>query len=133
MTMGAIHAAHLRRLREEDEMTGYGSDDLAEDWEFKIVRSATSAFGDPANLRLMLEEESVAGWRLLEKLGDDRVRLKRPAAARERDELLPKGVDPYRTTWGWSDGRLVLTILLGTVGIGLLIAGLAALLGNLLG
>ncbi len=69
-------------------------------WEFKILRSAQDSFRDPSALKQVLEEESMAGWILLEKLDDRRLRFKRPIAMREviRGELLP--IDPYRTTYG---------------------------------
>ena len=39
---GTAAAAQRRREEEEEEMTGYSAEDLAEGWEFKIVRSAVS-------------------------------------------------------------------------------------------
>jgi hypothetical protein len=69
-------------------------------WEFKILRSAQDSFRDPSALKQVLEEEAIAGWILLEKLDDRRLRFKRPIAMREvlRGELMP--IDPYRTTYG---------------------------------
>ncbi len=69
-------------------------------WEFKILRSAQDSFCDSSALKKVLEEESIAGWILLEKLDDRRLRFKRPIAMREviRGELMP--IDPYRTNYG---------------------------------
>lgn len=100
-------------------MTGYTDADLAEGWEFKIIRSATGWFRNPELLRRVLDEESRAGWTLVEKFDDQRVRLKRPAAARGRDGSL--GFDPYRTTVGMSETRLGLTIAGSIIGAMLLI------------
>ena len=97
-------------------MTPYTPRDLAESWEFKILRSATGAFKDPAVMQRYLAEESQAGWTLVEKFDNSRIRLKRPAAARPQDS--PCTFDPYRTTVGISE-----------VGLGLLIAG--SILGGL--
>src|ERR1043165_7026103 len=47
----AAAAAMARQRREEEEMSGYSAQELAEGWEFKIVRSATSAFKRPEFLR----------------------------------------------------------------------------------
>ncbi len=69
-----------------------------EGWEFKILRTAAGRFGDPARLRAVLVEEARAGWTLLEKFDDNRLRLKRPASTRSRDASL--GFDPYRSFVG---------------------------------
>ena len=106
----AVAAAIIQRQREEEEtMTPYNPADLADDWEFKILRSTTGAFKDPAVLKRALEEEARAGWVLVEKFDNGRVRLKRPADARKNDEMLD--FDPYRTTFGMSETRMVLIIL----------------------
>ena len=97
-------------------MTPYTPRDLAENWEFKILRSATGAFKDPAVMQRYLAEEAQAGWTLVEKFDNSRIRLKRPAAARQQDAQCT--FDPYRTRVGISE-----------VGLGLLIAG--SILGSL--
>jgi hypothetical protein len=107
----AAAAAQRRREQEEEEhMTAYTPRDLAENWEFKILRSATGAFKDPAVMQHFLTEEAQAGWMLVEKFDNSRIRLKRPAAARQQDSQCT--FDPYRTRVGISE-----------VGLGLLIAG----------
>ena len=89
-------------------MSPYTERDLAEHWEFKILRSATGAFRRPERLRDVLQEESKAGWMLVEKFDNGRIRLKRPAGARSGDSSL--GLDPYRTNVGLSEHRLALMI-----------------------
>lgn len=118
----AIHAHQRRRAQqqEEQEMTPYTPRDLEGDWEFKIVRSGTGLFGRPDALQAVLENESRAGWTLVEKFDDQRIRLKRPAEARRRDDWLPRGFDPYRTSYGPSEARIVL----GIVALCLLAGGL---------
>ena len=67
MSTAAAAAAAARRRREEEEeehMTPYTPRDLAENWEFKILRSATGAFKDPAVMQRSLAEEAQAGWTL---------------------------------------------------------------------
>lgn len=106
----AAAAAAARRRREEEEaLTGYSHTDLTEGWEFKFLRSATGAFRNPDRLRDALEQEARAGWVLVEKFDNGRLRLKRPASARAGDGAL--GFDPYRTSYGISDGKLVAMIL----------------------
>ena len=92
-------------------MAGYSDEELADGWEFKIVKSATGAFGKPGVLQSVVEDEAQAGWELLEKFDDNRIRFKRPRSARARDDMLPEGVDPYRTVHGWSDARVAFTIM----------------------
>jgi hypothetical protein len=133
MSAGAAAAAAAeaeKRRREEEEMTPYTADELSEGWEFKILRSNTKAFRKPENLKRYLEEEGQAGWVLVEKFDDNRIRLKRPASARQGDAIL--NFDPYRTQVGLSDTKMVLVILgivFGAIvgGVGLLVVVALAL------
>ncbi len=123
--VGAIIAAARSQQEEEEEMTPYSAKDLADGWEFKILRSTTGKFSDPFWLKAVLDEEARAGWALLEKFDDYRVRLKRPASARSRDASL--SFDPYRSSVGIGQGRLALLIIAGTmaataIGLGVLFA-----------
>jgi hypothetical protein len=111
-------AAKLRR-EEEENMTPYTAKDLAEDWEFKIVRSSTATFRSPEKLRRILEEEGRAGWTLVEKFDNSRIRLKRPAKARAGDGAL--GFDSYRTYVGLPEWGLAF-IIVGCVLLGVLVA-----------
>lgn len=98
---GALAATRLaQQQQEEEDMAEYAQDDLRKDWEFKIVRSDSAVFRKPEVLNRLLEEEAQAGWVLLEKLDDSRIRFKRPRSARSRDAYLPPDVDPYRTQYG---------------------------------
>lgn len=94
-------------------------------WEFKIVRATSDLFRESAVLKRLCEEEATAGWILLEKLDNRRVRFKRPIAMREviRADLLP--IDPYRTTYGGSSSWKRWAI----VGSGLILLILPAYLG----
>ena len=77
-------------------MTSYMPQDLADDWEFNILRSAYGAFNDPERLREILDEEARAGWKLVEKFDHQRIRLKRQTGMKDNDALLD--FDAYRTT-----------------------------------
>ena len=127
----AAAAERQRQLAEEEEfMTPYKSHELAQDWEFKILRSCAGAFKDPAKLRQHLDEEARAGWQLVEKFDDRRLRLKRPALARELDGKLD--FDPYRTHVGLpydpATARLSIALALGLALVaGLLLAAAAVL------
>jgi hypothetical protein len=117
MSAGAASAAaaQARRIcQEEEEMTPYNQQELNENWEFKIVRSATNAFKDPEKIRAILEEEGRAGWVLVEKFDNGRMRLKRPQGARAGDATL--GFDPYRTYVGMSEGALAAVIIASVLG-----------------
>ena len=109
-------------------MTGYSAQDLAEGWEFKIVRSSTGAFKTPAFLRAVLDEEQRAGWTFVEKFDNGRIRLKRPASARANDSAL--GSDAYRTHVGISELKLALCILAAVFGVLALVGLIAALIVN---
>ena len=126
--VAAAAAARRRKmlLAEEENMTQYTRDDLANDWEFKIVRSDTAAFRKPEVLSKLLEEEAQAGWVMLEKLDDSRVRFKRPRSARVKDTYLPEGVDPYRTHYGMPTARYA--VMVGVL-VALLALGVAVFVG----
>jgi hypothetical protein len=119
---GAAAAAVAQQARkEEEEMTPYTPQDLNENWEFKILRCVTGRFRDPIWLNGILQEEARAGWTLVEKFDDSRVRLKRPAKARVNDAAL--SVDPYRTWVGMSQWRYAGLIFAAAMAI---LAGIAA-------
>ncbi len=107
---GAAAAAAVEMQRqEEEEMSPYTTNDLADGWEFKILRSNFREFRNQERLRAVLEEEKRGGWTLVEKFDDQRIRLKRPAATKMTQGDLADGYDPYRTTVGLSQGALMLT------------------------
>ncbi len=105
----AAAEAERQRQQEEEEMTKYSDADLQGDWEFKIVRSNTAAFRNPETLRQVCAEEAEAGWTLVEKFDNQRLRFKRPVSARAGDAGL--AFDPYRTQYGMSQGALAGVIL----------------------
>lgn len=121
----AAAAAEMQR-REEEEMTPYTPRDLAEGWEFKILRSNFATFRNPEKFRAILDEEARGGWILVEKFDDQRIRLKRPAAKEAIPGDFADGYDPYRTTVGMSQAALSAIILgcaaLATLGLMLFIA-----------
>jgi hypothetical protein len=119
---GAAAAAARRKMQqEEEEMTTYSPQDLSDGWEFKILRSVRGIFRDPDKLREVLAEEGRAGWILVEKFDDGRIRLKRPTGTREFDGKLD--FDPYRTNVGLSENKYALVI------VGIVTAIIAAFLG----
>ena len=125
-TSAAAAEKRRRMMRaEEEDMAQYTQDDLRDDWEFKIVRSETGAFRRPQVLERLIEEEAQAGWVMVEKFDDTRVRFKRPRSARASDAYLPEGVDPYRTRYGTSLAQpaviLGLVLMLGLAAAGLFV------------
>jgi hypothetical protein len=110
----AIAAAAEFMRQEEEEMTPYSEKDLAEGWEFKILRSALAAFRKPEHFRAVLEEERKGGWVLVEKFDDYRIRLKRPAGTKMREAEFEDGYDPYRTFVGITvDRRAFISVVFG--------------------
>lgn len=103
-------------FREEEEMTHYTTEELENDWEFKIVRSyGMNTFRKPENLRRLIEEEALAGWVMVEKFDDTRVRFKRPMSARKKDYLLEPDIDPYRSIFGMSAERMGILIAVSVI------------------
>jgi len=115
-------AAAARQRQEEEDMTKYNAEDL-DGWEFKILRSATGRFKNYQKLQQICREEARAGWEMVEKFDDNRVRFKRRIERRSGDQGLP--TNPYRTSVGMQGGAMA-AILAGVVfviaGLGLLIA-----------
>ena len=99
-----------------EELARYGAEDLNDDWEFKILRSRSGAFGQQDVVERVCEEESHAGWRMVEKCDNHRLRFKRPANMEVDDLLCP--VDPYRTVYRVNSpnlGKLTVAVTTGIV------------------
>jgi hypothetical protein len=118
-----------KKKQEEREMTAYTAKELQKDWEFKILRSAVGAFGKRETIEQVLAEETAAGWVLVEKFDDNRLRFKRPASAKHNDHNLPAHINPYRTTTGNSKVGLAFTLFGILAGVAALIGMLISLLG----
>ena len=69
-----------------------------ENLEYKIITSNTPSFASTEKLRRVLAEEAQAGWQLVEKFDNYKIRLMRDVSARSNDAN--SGVDPYRTHVG---------------------------------
>lgn len=111
----AVAAAAAREQverQEEEEMTPYSVQDLAEGWEFKILRANTGMFRDTRKLQAVLDEESRGGWVLVEKFDNSRIRLKRPAGTKVVQGDFDDPYDPYRVTVGVSQ-RLITAVAIG--------------------
>ena len=124
-TTGAITAAiaaaekRKKEAEEEEKLTPYKTDDL-DGWEFKIVRSATGKFRNRAAVEKLRQEEAQAGWEMLEKFDDNRIRFKRRVENRSRDAHLD--LDPYRASVGFG---AKISVVIGVLN---LLAGVALLL-----
>ncbi len=81
----------------EEQQTGK-ADLRSLGWEFKILRAQAKLFEDPKLLKQVCDEEAEAGWILLEKLDEQRLRFKRPIFLRE--QLTQSRYDPYRSSYG---------------------------------
>jgi hypothetical protein len=127
--MAAAIAAHAAREEErkkdeeEEELTTYRKEELEQGWEFKILRSALSEFRNPQVFARAVETERMGGWELVEKFDDERVRFRRPIAARANDAMLPAGYDPYRTRHGMGEGLLAFWVIFAIFGVVALIFG----------
>jgi hypothetical protein len=119
VALWAAIAAQKRQQEEEEKMVQYNSDDL-DGWEFKIVRSNMGRFRNYEKVQQVVAEEAKAGWELVEKFDDHRLRFKRRVEHRAKDQFLQQ--DPYRTHAGGGSNKFVLWLVLG---VGLVVAGVA--------
>ena len=125
--MSAANGAMARATEEEEEMRGSGADQH-EGWEFKILRCTGSHFKNRSVFRAALDEEAKAGWELLEKIDDHRVRLKRRIDCRDQDHRIVG--DPYRTWIGMTPNTMALImlgVLFGVAALGIIGASIQAL------
>ena len=70
------------------------------DIEYKVMQAQTPLFSDTAKMHEVLEQEAKAGWQLLEKEDNYRIKLQRNVSNRENDKNLD--FDAYRSTVGVS-------------------------------
>jgi hypothetical protein len=119
----AAIAAARRRMRREEKMAKYGTDDL-DGWEFKIVRAYTRKFKSQDMIEKVRMEEARAGWELIEKFDDYRLRFKRRIEKRAMDKHLE--IDPYRSQLA-APKRLVVAIIAGIL---IMLIGILILIGN---
>ena len=109
VTAGAAAAAAARRMhQEEEDMTDYKTNDL-DGWEFNIIRTNTAKFRKFEAIQKLCQEEAKAGWEMLEKFDDYRIRFKRRVDKRSGDRYLE--IDPYRTHLGLGQGKIVIAII----------------------
>lgn len=118
----AVHVAAARlaqQRKEEEEMAKYNPEDL-NGWEFKIVRSGTGKFKNQEAIQKLCQEEARAGWEMLEKFDDYRIRFKRKTDMRTMSSY--QDIDPYRTYVGMNPNFVgpVIAIIMA-----ILIAGIA--------
>jgi hypothetical protein len=81
-----------RRQEEEEVMTGYSHDDLAGDWQFKIVKGT---FKKRSQVEAVIQEQAEFGWIMVEIFDHNRIRFKRPASEVAKDEYRER--NPYQT------------------------------------
>ncbi|MBU2099389.1 MAG: hypothetical protein KKD00_11555 [Gammaproteobacteria bacterium] len=69
--------------------------------EYKIIQSTTPHFAKADNLNRVLAEEAQAGWVLVEKFDNYKLRLQRDISHRSGDK--GRSIDPYRVQVGPSN------------------------------
>lgn len=85
------------------------------DQEYKIVQSTTPMFAKNDFLQKVLKEESEAGWDLVEKFDNYKIRLQREISHRQNDS--GRTIDPYRTQVGISNAITYGAAALGTLAV----------------
>lgn len=91
--------------------------------EYKIIQSQTPLFANSAKMHEVLEQESRAGWQLLEKEDNFRLKLQRSISHRENDANLD--FDAYRSNVGVSSMVTYGVTALATIAVVSLILYLA--------
>jgi hypothetical protein len=125
-TFIAIAAAkRAQKLRkEEEDMAGYSREDL-DGWEFKIMRSDFGRFKNTEYVQKLCQEEARAGWELVEKFDNSRLRFKRRVEKRAYDQHLD--IDPYRTQTSSGGSTMTISVILGIL---LALGGVFLLIGR---
>jgi hypothetical protein len=85
------------------------------DLEYKTVQAQTPLFADSKKMHDILEEEAKAGWQLLWKEDNYKIKLQREISHRENDKILD--FDAYRSTVGVSSVITYVGTALLTLGI----------------
>lgn len=114
------HYTSLKQAQKiEEEKPNYSASDLS-GWEFKILTANTlGGFRTPNVLNQVLQEEAVAGWELVEKFDNYRIRLKR--RTQNRQLANQAGNDPYRSVYGPSDVKVITLVFAACGGFALLL------------
>jgi hypothetical protein len=105
-----------RRDEEEEALTPYGPEDLANDWQFKIVKGT---FKTAKQIEAVQEEMAVWGWVLVEVFDQTRVRFKRSAGEGAKDA--ERDGNPFRTISNSSGPGCGSTVVV----LGLIVVGMA--------
>lgn len=83
--------------------------------EYKVVQSTTPLFASAAKIEQIMAEESQAGWRLVEKYDNYKLRLQREISHRANDKDL--SFDPYRSQVGVNNVIIYGITTVVTVGV----------------
>lgn len=95
--------------------------------EYKVVQSNTPMFANPERLKAVMAEEARAGWDLVEKLDNYKLRFARDISHRAQDDA--RGFDAYRTQVGVSSVITYTITAMVTVAIVLVILSASGLFG----
>ncbi len=118
----AAAAKAAKNRDEEENLSKYNSDDL-DGWEFKIVRSELGRFKKREIVEKLRDQEAKAGWEMVEKFDNNRIRFKRRTEKRAQDQHLD--FDPYRTSMSTVSGgkvAVIIGLILLLVGMGVFLA-----------
>jgi hypothetical protein len=106
----------LRRLEEEELMSGYTPEEANGPWQFKIVRGT---FKTAQQVEAVQQEQAEYGWVLVEIFDQHRIRFKRAASEAGKDGY--REGNPYATVSKASGpGCGATVILLGVLAVGAL-------------
>jgi hypothetical protein len=119
MMMMASSAAARRRKQQrarEKKVMARLRERAGDNYEFKTLRSAIGAFGNPQTVQRVTGEEARAGWRPARKFDNHRLVFMRNMRERALDQgRRNTGIDPYRRTYGMSETTLNFVVAVGTL------------------
>lgn len=99
----------------DEELDSNPDLELLMDVEYKIVQANTPLFSNTEKMNAILAEEAPAGWQLVEKMDNYKLRLRRDISARDNDSNL--SFDPYRCQVGVNSVITYGATAIGTIGL----------------
>jgi len=115
LDLGILFAS-VEQMVKSSNSEAVTSDDLTpgkDDWEYKIVQVRGGGFRSLKAIQYVCQQEAKFGWTLLEKIDDNRLRLKRSISWRAKDSLLKQ--NPYRTDYGVSGDFMMFLSVMATL------------------
>ena len=120
-----VMVASAQKQQDEKLLAELIGKDTEDKYEFKVLRGHLGGFRRPERFQAILKEERRAQWEMVIKLDNESVVLRRPRRSQVYDTLSRSEIDAYRTQIGSSLVAPKVSIFLGLLVLGGLVAFLA--------